>query len=175
MANAEWKISPFGITGQQFPWRFRMWYAKVCHFRLNIHPNFVKVMLVIKIVSKQALQVSIYDLCITYCFFISDSSNCFASIDSRSRPTQSKRKTWSFHGGIDSSSCGQNQAQSYHLKGFSPQMAVLLGFDRAAPTSPGGCVLMARHQHYPRDGLKQVWVTEWKENFGWQIWKGCAE
>lgn len=49
-------------------------------------------MLVIKMVRKQAVQVSIYDLCATYCFFISDSSSYIASIDSRPRPTQSKRK-----------------------------------------------------------------------------------
>lgn len=56
-------------------------------------PSFVRVILVIKMVSKKAVQVSIYDLCPTYCFFfISDGSSCIASIDSRPRPTQSKRK-----------------------------------------------------------------------------------
>lgn len=50
-------------------------------------------MLMIKMLSKQAVQVSIYNLCITYFFYILDSSSCIASIDSRPRPTGSKRKT----------------------------------------------------------------------------------
>lgn len=131
MANVEWKISPFGTTGQHFSWRFRRWYAKVCQFTSCIHPSFVGVTVVTKTVSKQALQVSIYDLCIIYCFFISDSNSCSTSIDSRSRPTWSKRKrkTWSlpFHWGTDSSGCGENQDKSYHLKGFSPQITMVLG------------------------------------------------
>lgn len=31
---------------------------------------------------------------------------------------------------------------------------------------------MAKHQHYPRDGLKHV--CHRKKSFGWEIWKGCA-
>lgn len=161
MANAEWKISLFSPTGQQFSWRFRRWYAKLCQVASYIDHHFVRVMLVIKMVSKQAVQVSIYDLCITSCFFISDSSNCVTSIDSRSRPTQNKRKNWSlpFHWDIAKAE-EKTKTSPTTEKDFLPKCLWSQALTEQHQLLLAGDVLVAGHQHYPRDGLIHVWVTE---------------